>query len=92
MTVAVSPSIVDVGRLEADLRVLLGVEELGRLQVRDEVLVLDDDGVDRDGADELGAAVLVDGQLGVEPAKLPRNVASMCLTANAGGRVDAVVV
>ena len=50
----------------------------GDWQVRDEVLVLDDDGVDRHGADELGAAVVVDGQLGVERARSCRGTWRAC--------------
>src|SRR5207248_2671407 len=52
--------------LEADLRVALGVEELGRLQMGRQVLVLDADRVGAHGADELGLAVLVDVERGVE--------------------------
>src|SRR3712207_7569862 len=47
---------VDLQRLEPDLGELLGVEELGRLEVRAEVLVLDDDRVDLDRAVEAGVA------------------------------------
>src|SRR4051794_14557627 len=50
----------------ADLRVLLGVEEVRRLEVAGQVLVLDDDRVGLDGAGQLGGAALVDGQRGVE--------------------------
>src|SRR3954452_20561445 len=44
----------DLERLELDLRVGLGVEELGRLQVRGQVLVLDDDRVGLDDTVEDG--------------------------------------
>src|SRR3954447_5344347 len=53
-------------RRELDLRVLLGVEEVRRLQVAGEVLVLDDDRVGVDRAVEVGVAVLVDRELGGE--------------------------
>ena len=46
--------------------IALGVEELGRAEVGPEVLVLDLDRADLDGAREARAAVIVDGQRRVE--------------------------
>ena len=54
----------------------LGVEEVGRLQVGGQVLVLDDDRADVDGADELVPSV---------------SVASNVLEAAAEGRDDHVL-
>jgi hypothetical protein len=71
--------------------VALGVEELGRLQVGSEVLVLDRDRLDRDRADELRGAVLAHDQLGVHAGEAAAERGEHVLDGEAGGRVDAVV-
>src|SRR5207247_439965 len=55
---------------EAELRVPLGVEEVGRLQMGREVLVLDVNARDLGRADEK-RALGVDGQLGADLVELP---------------------
>src|SRR3954451_4903195 len=55
-----------VGRLVAKLGVVLDVEEVRRLEVSGQVLVLDDDRVGVHGADQLGLAVLAHFERGVE--------------------------
>jgi hypothetical protein len=80
----------DLGRLEADLRVLLAVEELRRLEVRREVLVLDDDAVDRNGPDQAGAAVLVDGELGAQRGEAAAERREHVLDGETGRGVDGI--
>ena len=63
--VAVTP---DVARLEAKLREALDVEEVGRLEVAVQVLVLDDDAGRLDDAFEL--RLLAAGESGLEVAEL----------------------
>src|SRR5215217_2411836 len=75
-------------RVERELRVLLRVEELGRLQVRREVLVLDLDGVGADLAVEHGVAGLVDAQDALELLERATEARNEVLDGEVGGAVD----
>src|SRR5947209_10799414 len=80
------------GRAEADLRVALDVEEIGRAEMALEVRVLDHDRAGVHGADELGGP-RIDGQGGVEllePAA-ERGYAHV-LDGEAGRRVSGIEV
>jgi hypothetical protein len=70
----------DVGRLEADPRVLLGVEELRRLQVFSSLTTTLSTGTEPTSLARPSSSAI---SWASKAAKLPRNVASMCLTANA---------
>ena len=63
------PRAADLGRGERDLGRALGVEEVGRLEMRLEVLVLDLDAADRRLAGEGGGAVLGDRRGSRRPAR-----------------------
>src|SRR3954454_12494181 len=80
-------------RRERDLGVALGVEEVRRLQVAGQVLVLDDDRVGVDRAVEVGRAVLAHREARVEVLEAAAEGRDdHVLDRESGGGVDAVVL